>query len=163
MAKRDQFPTSEDGQPLLLNPRTDRFEDHISIGKDGLAVGLTPRGQTTIDLMMLNRPALVERRKAEAQTAEFFRELEVHLPETLQGFQDSMVIVRSLNQSLKKPDGRLAMVSDAEARYLRNMLFGNVIGAMEAYLSDTLVGLVLRDTDSLRQFVETYHDYKKEK
>jgi hypothetical protein len=39
---------------LELAPCSDAFGDHIRVGDDGMAVGLTPHGSALIDRLMLN-------------------------------------------------------------------------------------------------------------
>jgi hypothetical protein len=41
-------------QMLELAPCSDAFGDHIRVGDDGMAVGLTPHGSALIDRLMLN-------------------------------------------------------------------------------------------------------------
>ncbi len=158
----DHFPTTPEGEPLLVNPRVDMFEDHIKIDDDGKAVALTNKGDATIKVFILNRPHLIEMRRAELQAQQYFRDLDLHLPEPLKVLKKSVSIVRALSQGLSR-GGRIADLKDAEAGYLRNLLYANVIAAMESYLSDTLVGLVMQDDESLRDFVESFLDFKKEK
>lgn len=50
-------------KPLLINPCLDEPEAHISFNMDGQAIGLTKRGQVTIEIVGLNRPSLIEQRK----------------------------------------------------------------------------------------------------
>ncbi|HEX3526539.1 MAG TPA: AAA family ATPase [Thermoanaerobaculia bacterium] len=54
--------------PLLLDPCTDFPEDHLVFGAEGTVVSDTKRGQTTITVLGLNRPALVAARQAVAHT-----------------------------------------------------------------------------------------------
>ena len=51
-------------RPLLLNPCLDSPEEHLVFNDDGRVYSDTPRGQATIDILMLNRPGLVEARRA---------------------------------------------------------------------------------------------------
>ena len=54
----------EGEQPLLLNPRLDRPHEHLAFrSKTGALQGLTPRGQTTIELCNLNRAELCDERR----------------------------------------------------------------------------------------------------
>lgn len=49
-------------RPLLLDPCADAPEEHLVFGDDGMVYSDSPRGQATIDALMLNRPSLVEAR-----------------------------------------------------------------------------------------------------
>lgn len=64
-AKGAKFPVDPQGTPLLLNPRFDDYSKHLAQEPSGLVTALTRRGGVTIETCQLNRPALVERRKAD--------------------------------------------------------------------------------------------------
>ena len=49
--------------PLLINPLLEDPAEHITFDQDGYAVGLSPRGVKTIEVLALNREALVKARK----------------------------------------------------------------------------------------------------
>jgi len=53
-------------QPLLLDPCVDDPEEHLVYGEDGKVFSETERGQATIAVIGLNRPALVEVRRETA-------------------------------------------------------------------------------------------------
>lgn len=55
-------------QPLLLDPCWDRPQEHLRFTREGHCLGLTPRGQATVDLLALDRPALVAARQARLAT-----------------------------------------------------------------------------------------------
>jgi uncharacterized protein (TIGR02646 family) len=157
------FPTDANGQPVLLHPRLDSYDEHFQIDADGKAVSLTARGAATIDVLGLNRPQLVDRRKAEKLFAAYFQEYDKNRPDAALVFRMSVGIVRSLAARTSALGGPSQGMSDAEARYLRNLLYANVVGALEAYLSDTLISAVTRNQKSLRRFVESFLDFKREK
>ncbi len=55
---------------LLLDPCFDRPAHHLFVGRDGELRGLTERGESTIDLLRLNRPELVRSRVEVVRTVE---------------------------------------------------------------------------------------------
>ena len=61
-----EWPDPESGQPaLLFNPRTEEWLTHFAWNEDFILVsGLTPVGRATLDLLKMNRPGLVNVRKA---------------------------------------------------------------------------------------------------
>lgn len=84
MQKRSFFPISgkrafspgdslKDEMPLLLNPYLDIYSKHLHIlpsvhnEKPGYAIGSSDRGKKTIEILSLNRPALVENRRQEQE------------------------------------------------------------------------------------------------
>ncbi|HJZ96454.1 MAG TPA: AAA family ATPase [Candidatus Solibacter sp.] len=66
-SKRAVAPPEEEREhPLLLNPCFDHPEAHLVFKEDGTVVSSTPEGQTTIAILGLNRPGLVEARRSAA-------------------------------------------------------------------------------------------------
>jgi len=63
--KRDQWPSEAQlrRQEFIVDHCTDEPEAHFVCGEDGKLEGLTPAGQYTIDLLILNRPHLIELRQ----------------------------------------------------------------------------------------------------
>ena len=50
---------------LLFHPRNDEWQEHFTWNKDlTFLLGSTPKGRATIDLLKMNRPGLVNLRKA---------------------------------------------------------------------------------------------------
>ncbi len=56
-------------KPLLLNPCRDKPSSHLSYSLTGECYALSERGAGTISILSLNRPELVERRKAAIEAA----------------------------------------------------------------------------------------------
>ncbi len=79
--------------PLLLDPCADETDHHLCFTSDGLVIGLTDRGRSTIEVFSLNRTELVEARKDEAT-------LFLHAIEFKQ--QDVLLALRSPYLSLKR-------------------------------------------------------------
>jgi 5-methylcytosine-specific restriction endonuclease McrA/energy-coupling factor transporter ATP-binding protein EcfA2 len=57
-------------RPQLLNPYTSQIELHITFDRRGMAVALTARGEATVDILRLNRPGILEARRAAIYRAE---------------------------------------------------------------------------------------------
>jgi uncharacterized protein (TIGR02646 family) len=155
-SKADKFPTNENGEPLLLNPRFDDYDEHIKIDKTGLATHLTEKGAVTINLLNLNRPALVESRKLKELEKELFENFKKVNKDYFSNFEENIKLIRSLTQVT-------SIASVNISQYLKNMLFANVITCIEAYLSDALKVIVISKKEYLRKFVETFKDFKLEK
>ena len=60
--KANKFPTTSKGEALLLNPEKDKPEEHLSFHSNGQIYGITKRGEITIDILRLNREALIRER-----------------------------------------------------------------------------------------------------
>lgn len=60
--KYNYFPTSSNQSPIW-NPRKNNRPQHFFVLDNGQLKGLTPIGQTTIDFLRLNRPALIKYRQ----------------------------------------------------------------------------------------------------
>ena len=59
-------------QPLLLDPCLDLPEEHLAFKERGEVVGLTPRGEASIDVLHLNRSGLVDARRRAIENALLF-------------------------------------------------------------------------------------------
>lgn len=154
--KAANFPLDGEGQPLLLNPRTDNFDEHIRVGKDGVAEGITEKGETTIKVFKLNRPALVDDRKV--------RQLEKDLLDKYAKIDDKFhaVFVENLG-NIRIMNGISDIANDRIKVHLRNMLFANIITSLETYLSDAFINTVRSNSKFMRRFVETFHGFRAEK
>lgn len=64
--KRDYWPTLP-SQPHLWNPRVDAASTHLLLAEDGTIQPLTLTGSFTIQLLHLNRPALIAYRQKRQQ------------------------------------------------------------------------------------------------
>jgi len=69
--KRDRFPLDPEGNPLLVDPTVDDPAEHLRLSlTTGSYVGLTARGEATIEVCGLNRPILTRGRLAARTTVE---------------------------------------------------------------------------------------------
>lgn len=71
-------------QPVMLNPSIDDPEEHIGF-RDEIAYGKTDRGEHTIDLLGLNREAMVEHRREALARVQRILELLIHFGQDLHG------------------------------------------------------------------------------
>lgn len=62
-----EFDELDREEPLLLDPCRDEVEQHLGYTPAGMMLGLTDRGRATIDILGLNRIALVEQRSQALQ------------------------------------------------------------------------------------------------
>lgn len=154
--KRDIFPLDEAGNPILLNPRVDNFSEHIKIESDGIALPLTERGKETIDILKLNRQELIEDRK--------LRKLKEDFLDNYDEVNDNYFIVFSENIKNVRELNTLSDLTKNNVReHLKNMLYANVITSLETYLSDAFINTVKSNKIFLRQFVETFDNFRREK
>jgi hypothetical protein len=96
--KSNSFPLDKDGYPLLLNPRVDKFSDHMRIEKDGTATSLSERGRATIDTLNLNRPALVEERKLQQLEKDFLDSYTNISNDYFSNFNQNIKTIREVNK-----------------------------------------------------------------
>ena len=89
--KHDYFPTSPN-QLHLWNPRNNNRSQHFFELENGQLKGLTPKGQITIDLLRLNRPALIKYRQYKKARADELQLLQHH--------QQLVSLLRQTNQEL---------------------------------------------------------------
>lgn len=154
--KNNQFPLDKEGNPLIINPRIDNFEEHIQIGIDGIAIPKTEKGITTIEVLKLNRQELIEDRK--------LRKLKEDYLDNYDEINTNYFIVFSENiKNIKELNTLSDLTKHNVKEHMKNMLFANVITSMETYLSDAFINTVKSDKKFLRQFVETFDNFKKEK
>jgi uncharacterized protein (TIGR02646 family) len=154
--KGNSFPLDKEGLPILLNPRFDNFGEHLKIEKDGTASSISVRGKTTIELLDLNRPALIEERKLRQLEKDFLANYSKISDTFYSNFSENIKNIRELN-------GFCDLTKDNVKEHLRNMLFANVITSLETYLSDAFINTVKSDKLYLRKFVETFHNFRNEK
>ncbi len=156
MIKRDKFPIDDDGNPLLLNPLTEKYSEHIKQTKNGYLEGITERGRETIAILQLNRASLIEQRILDVIKMEFADESILSEHEVYMTFKSSMKNALKLNETELANDLNLR-------RQMAYMLYANVITALETYLCDRFISLVQNDKKYLRSFVEGFLDYNEEK
>lgn len=90
-------------KPLLLDPCTDYPEQHLIFDVNGTVISDTPRGQTTISVLGLNRPALVNARRASAvAVASQIRRIE----RLLKVGQDKDLLTQELDDLRRMTDDR---------------------------------------------------------
>jgi len=155
-SKSDQFPFDKEGNPLLINPRTDNFEEHIKIGLDGIAIPKSEKGSTTIEVLNLNRQELIEDRKLRKLKEDYLDNYDEVNTNYFVIFSENINNIRELNTLSD-------LTKNSVKEHLKNMLFANVITSLETYLSEAFINTVKSDKIFLRQFVETFDNFKKEK
>lgn len=144
-------PVSEDGTVLILHPYKDGYRNEIKIGTDGRVYGITDAGKSTVEIMRLNRPELVAYR---ASNIAAFIESTNDGRTSLETYHGSIRQIRDL-MKVRIEDPELVNC------YYR-MMYANVIAAMEAYLSKTIISCVLGDDEVFWTFVRNF-DWNKEK
>lgn len=154
MSKAAKFPLDSDGNPQLLNPRSDKFEEHIDLASDGTLHGVTEKGRVTVDILKLNRPELIERRRYELIEREYYSEKSVEEVNAFDVFGESLAKIRELN---------IVSVGNGAEQYFNNLLYANAITALESLLTDAFISKVQSNKKYLRSFVETFHDFKQER
>jgi hypothetical protein len=156
ISKADKFPLDSTGSPLLLNPRVDKFEEHIRLNPDGTVSPLTERGEVTIQMLNLNRAGLVETRRSREIEEKYFSEFDASPPDTYKVFKESLLKIRQLNNHDVSDKAELQ-------QHINNMLYANVITALETYLCDSFIEKATSSNELFRKFVETFHEFHREK
>lgn len=144
-------PEADDGAVLILHPYRESYKKEIIFDKNGLAHGLTEAGRSTIDIMHLNRPELVAYRMN--NIASFI--------ETVRDGKKAVEVYKDAIEQIKKL--MEVHIEDQELiAYYNRMVYANIIATMEAYLSKTIIMLVLGDEELFWRFVHKF-DWNKEK
>ncbi|WP_210456371.1 HNH endonuclease [Pantoea ananatis] len=154
--KSNQFPESEDGEPLLLHPIFDNWKDHIIELDNGYLQGITHQGEATIETLRLNRPNLVEIRVARAMGLNLESQKNPSEHDVCMTFKESMRSVDNLSDV--QVSGDLSLQTR-----MWYMLYGNVITSLETYLCDRFLSLVEESKEHFKSFVQTFHDFKTRK
>ena len=149
--KGSKDPFSEDGNELIIHPYDDRYWSEIQIGRDGVAVGKTEAGSSTIALLGLNRPELVSYRKD-------------HIADFIKRINDDKAAYEVYNCSINqiKELLKIDIVNPELQEYFHRMIYANVIASMEAYLSKTFITIVLNDDAMFWRFVNRF-DWEKDR
>lgn len=154
--KNNNFPIDENGNPLLINPAKEKFSDHMIQLDNGYIEGTTERGETTIDVLQLNRDALIEQRILAMIDMKFDDNIKLSNTEIYKTYQNSIKKINELNL--------LELVGQKDLEeYMKYMLYSNTITALETYLCDRFVALVQNNDKHLRNFVQSFHGFKNEK
>ncbi len=146
--KSNKLPISVDGgKKNILHPYKDDYSVHMHLGDSGLLVPDTEEGASTIDILKLNREALCQYRRSNPMT---WNTLWSEIENPKDNYQTSIKYVEDiLKLAVQNKDANVK-------EYLFRMLYGNVITAMETYLSSTIIQL-LRNNEQLKwQFVEKF-------
>ncbi len=149
--KNNKEPFSSEGKELIIHPYADRYWAEIQVNKDGIAEGKTDAANSTISLMELNRPLLVSYRKE-------------HISDFIEKINDnhSAYDVYACSIGQIKELLKLEIENDPLQEYFYRMIYANVIASMEAYLSKTIIMLVLNCDDVFWRFVNKF-DWNNEK
>lgn len=156
VSKSAKFPLDDNGKPLLLNPRTDSYGEHIALSDDGLLHSKSERGAATIEILNLNRSELVERRRYEIIERKYYEMSPAQEINAFDVFNESLSKIKILNATPLDN-------SNGIQQYFSNLLYANVITALETLLTDVFIKKVQSNKKHLRKFVETFHDFKQER
>lgn len=144
-------PISPDGKVLILHPYSENYRTEIQFNEDGIAEGKTEAGASTIQILQLNRSELVSYRKD--HIADFIAKLN-------DGISAHDVYRYSIEQI--KDLLQIEIPSADLQQHFHRMIYANVISSMEAYLSKTLITIVMNDETYFWEFVKRF-DWNKEK
>ncbi|MCM3620334.1 HNH endonuclease [Sutcliffiella horikoshii] len=159
--KGNKMPLDKNGNEIIINPKTDVYEDHIKTDNNGVLIGVTNKGINTIELFQLNRKPLIESRIKRTilnlSKDNSYAVIEQILNNT--GFYNNFI------ESIENVKGLLLtnIENEESLKYFHAMLYANVITILETYLSDAFINTVLSKDGYLKKFVETFHDYSHEK
>lgn len=154
--KANKFPIDEDGKPLLIHPAKEDFSEHIIQLDNGYLEGKTERGEVTIDTLQLNRESLIKQRVLDVIDMEFDKNMQLSNDEIYETFQNNIEHIKMLNLLGLEEDENLK-------KYIKYMLYSNVITTLETYLCDRFVFLVQSNNKHLRNFVQSFHGFKNQK
>lgn len=146
-----KVPIDDKGKVLILHPYKDAYWTEIQINEDGIAEGKTEAGKNTVQIMNLNRPELVSYRLD-------------NIANFIETINDKHTAYEVYTYSINQIENLLKLhIEESELReYFYRMIYANVIASMEAYLSKTIILIVLNNNDMFWKFVNKF-DWNKEK
>jgi hypothetical protein len=154
--KRDSFPLDGGGNPLLVNPTTEKMSDHISIDDNGYLTGTTEKGKATISTLNLNNEALVNQRILKSINMDFYDGSKRSGAEITNELKSNLQKISDLNT--------LALLDTPILKsHMAHMLYANSITLLETYLCDRFIALVRSHKKYMRAFVKNFHNFKQEK
>lgn len=146
MIKSNIAPIDENGETIILFPYSENYKNEIRIEDSGEAVGLTEAAKSTIQILHLNRPILIEYRMS-------------HIDEYLEEINDGEPPIGGYEESIREIR-ELSVVSSCSSgttqNYFNKMIYGNLISVMELYLQKVAVKLVKENEEYYWKFVEGY-------
>lgn len=146
--KSAKSPISKDGKKNILHPYEDDYTMHMHLEGRGLLVPDTQEGESTIQLLNLNREALCIYRDSNPMSWTVKR-------------SDKEDPKKNYQKTIKYIEDILKLASVATTvevkEYLFKMLYSNIITAMETYLSSTIDRLLCLNEKLKWQFVEKYN------
>ena len=138
-------PIAEDGSVLILHPYKDAYWEEIKVDDNGAVHGETDAGRSTVEIMQLNRPELVAYRND--NIAGFIQKVNDG-EKAFEVYQKSVSHVKELI---------LVNVETTELKeYYNRLIYANIIASMEAYLSKTIISLVLNNQELFWNFVQNF-------
>lgn len=159
--KAGRSPINENGEKVILNPREDKFNDHIKEER-GLLVGKTKLGRSNIEFFDLNNKALVEDRinriLLNLEGNQNYDAIESIINNQNNSYTSFLESIDNLEELL-----RMNISNENSNDYYLKMLYANVITILETYLSDTFINKVMSEERYIRRFIETFKDYENEK
>ena len=143
--KGDKEPVDEDGKILILHPYRDAYWKEIKVDDNGVAYGETEAGRSTVDIMRLNRSELVAYRN---NNIALFIERVNDGERAYDVYKNSIMNIRKLIS--------ISVQTEELKEYYYRLIYANVIASMEAYLSKTIITLVLNNDDLFWNFVRKF-------
>lgn len=145
--KRGYMAVSDEGAIVWTTSK----ENVVRGNADGTLVGLTDSSSARIEKFDLNREELVEHRRQQLRQREFYANRRGLEKFAWDEFRECITNVQALlHENLH--------LDDSKRNYLNNLLFSNVITALEVYLQDTLIYKIDSDSDNryIAAFVDNY-------
>jgi len=144
--KADKEPIDEEGNILILHPYQETYWKEIKVDDSGVAHGETEAGRSTVEIMRLNRPELVAYRSN--NTALFIKKANDG-EQAFDVYNNSIIRIRKLIS--------VNVETEELKEYYYRLIYANVIASMEAYLSKTIITLVINNKGLFWNFVQKFN------
>lgn len=144
--KAAKEPIDEEGNILILHPYRETYWKEIKVDDNGVAYGETDAGRSTVDIMRLNRPELVAYR---SNNIALFIKKANDGERAFDVYRNSIMHIRRLVS--------VSVETEELKEYYYRLIYANVIASMEAYLSKTIITLVINNKDLFWNFVQKFN------
>lgn len=143
--KANKEPIDNEGNILILHPYQETYWKEIKVDDSGVVHGETESGRSTIEIMRLNRPELVAYR---SNNIALFIKKANDGERAIDVYQSSITHIRKLIS--------VSVETEELKEYYYRLIYANVIASMEAYLSKTIITLVINNEDLFWNFVQKF-------
>ncbi|MGE8019349.1 HEPN domain-containing protein [Peribacillus frigoritolerans] len=152
----------KEGELIILHPAYDDIQSHIFENEIGQLKGKSEKAVNTISLLKLNRPALVSKREQNKLQNKLLRQLVEEGYSAANSVIDNNEYYNFFEDNIESLELLLTtqIHQEKQKQLFNNMIYANIITALETYLSDAFINTVISQKNYIKRFIKTFKDYK---